>query len=210
MSEPPHRAPHPLSGASGSQGDPERRRAEENKGLTTEALAAHGGDSFSHLHRRVAASVSRSNCPASSSTAIEGPEEYEKLKMKMDEYIMHEEYYKSIRREDGEEPLAVHGSRPRTDLGSYAHSGPPSTASLPRRLRPEYPTPRAPELALHESKNIIQGQPTVPWIKRPSCWPNSCLDQKIQMLRPYQRPLRLNWVLQNPYPSLSSSLSLQG
>ena len=66
--------------------------------------------------------------------------------MKMDEYIMHEEYYKPIRGEDGEEPLAVHGSRPRTDLGSYAHSGPPSTASLPRRLRPEYPTPRAPEV----------------------------------------------------------------
>ena len=123
----------------------------KKKGLTTEALAAHGGDSFSHLHRRVAASVSRSNCPASSSTAIEGPEEYEELRKKMDEYILHEEYYKSIRGEDGEEPLAVHGSRPRTDLGSYAHSGPPSTASLPRRLRPEYPrpccpTPRAPEV----------------------------------------------------------------
>ena len=73
----------------------------------------------------------------------------------MDEYILHEEYYKSIRGEDGEEPLAVHGSRPRTDLGSYAHSGRPSdraeTASLPRRQRPEYPraccpTPRAPEV----------------------------------------------------------------
>ena len=49
----------------------------------------------------------------------------------MDEYMLHKEYYKSIRGEDGEEPLAVHGSRPRTDLGSYAHSGPPSTASLP-------------------------------------------------------------------------------
>ena len=146
MSEPPHRAPHHLGGASGSQGDPECRRAEKNKGLTTEDLAAHGGDSFSHLHRRLAASVSRSNCPASSSTAIEGREEYEKLKMKMDEYIMHDEYYKSIRGEDGEEPMAVHGSRPRTDLGSYSHSGPPSTASLPRRLRPEYPTPRAPEV----------------------------------------------------------------
>ena len=146
MSEPPYRAPHHLSGASGSQGDPERRRAEENKGLATEALAAHGGDSFSHLHRRVAASVSRSNCPASSSTAIEGAEEYEELKKKMDEYIMHEEYYKSIRGEDGEVPFAVHGSRPRTDLGSCAHSRPPSTASLPRRLRPEYPTPRAPEV----------------------------------------------------------------
>ena len=35
----------------------------------------------------------------------------------MDEYILHEEYYKSIRGEDGEEPLAVHGSRPRTDPG---------------------------------------------------------------------------------------------
>ena len=44
----------------------------------------------------------------------------------MDEYILHEEYYKSIHGEDGEEPLAVHGSRPRTDLGSHTHSGPPS------------------------------------------------------------------------------------
>ena len=154
MSEPPYRAPH-LSGASGSQGDPERRRAEENTILTTKALAAHGGDSFSHLHRRVAASVSRSNCPASSSTAIGSPEEYEDLGKKMDEYILHEEYYKSIRGEDGEETLAVHRSRPRTDLGSYTHSGPPAdraeTASLPRRPRPEYPrascpTPRAPEV----------------------------------------------------------------
>ena len=77
------------------------------------------------------------------------------MRKKMDEYILHEEYYKSIRGEDGGEPLAVHGSRPRTDLGSYTHSGPPSdraeTASLPRRPRPEYPraccpTPRAPEL----------------------------------------------------------------
>ena len=154
MSEPPCRAPH-LSGASGSQEVPDRRRAEENAILTTEALAAHGGDSLHHLHRRVATSVSRSACPASSSTAIGGPEEYEELRKKMDEYILHEEYYKSIRGEDGEEPLAVHGSRPRTDLGSYTHSGPPSdraeTASRPRRPRPEYPraccpTPRAPEV----------------------------------------------------------------
>ena len=95
MSEPPYRAPH-LSVASGSQGDPDRRRAEENTILTTEALAAHAGDSLHHLHRRVAASVSRSACPASSSTAIGGPEEYEELRKKMDEYILHEEYYKSI------------------------------------------------------------------------------------------------------------------
>ena len=154
MSEPPYRAPH-LSVASGSQGDPDRRRAEEKTNLTTEALAANGGDRLHHLHRRVADSVSRSACPASSSTAIGGPEEYEELRKKMDEYILHEEYYKSIRGEDGEEPLAVHGSRPRTDLGSYRHSGPPSdraeTASLPRRPRPEYPraccpTPRAPKV----------------------------------------------------------------
>ena len=153
MSEPPYRAPH-LSVASGSQRDPDRRRAEENRIFTTEALAAHGGDSL-HLHRRVAASVSRSACPASSSTAIGGPEEYDELRKKTDEYILHEEYYKSIREEDGEEPLAVHGSRPRTDLGSYTHSGPPSdrseTASLPGRPRPEYPracspTPRAPKV----------------------------------------------------------------
>ena len=154
MSEPPYRAPH-LTVASGSQGDPDRRRAEENTILTTEALAAHGGDSLHHLCRRIAASVSRSACPASSSTAIGGPEEYEELRNIMNEYILHEEYYKSIRGEDGEEPLAVHGSRPRTDLGSYTHSGQSSdraeTASLPRRPRPEYPraccpTPRAPEV----------------------------------------------------------------
>ena len=58
----------------------------------------------------------------------------------MDEHILHEEYYKSIRGEDGEEPLAVDGSRPRTDLGSYMHCGRPSdragTASLPRRPEP--------------------------------------------------------------------------
>ena len=154
MSEPTHRAPH-LSVGSGSQGDPARRRAEENTIFTTEALGAHGGDSLRHLHRRVAVSVSGSPCPASSSTAIGGPEEYEELRKKRDEYILHEEYYTSIRGEDGEEPLAVHGSRPRTDLGSYTHSGLSSdrarTASLPRRPRPEYPsaccpTPRAPEV----------------------------------------------------------------
>ena len=154
MSEPPYRAPQHLSGASGSQGDPERRRAEENTTLTTEALAAHGGDSLSHLYRCVAASVAQSACPASSSTAIEGPEEYEELRKKMDEYIPHEEYYKSIRGEDGEEPLAVHGSRPRTDLGSYTHSGPPSeraeTASPPRRPRPEYPRACCPTLGAPE------------------------------------------------------------
>ena len=87
----------------------------------------------------------------------------------MDEYILHEDYYKSIRGEDGEEPLAVHGSRPRTDLGSYAHSGPPSdraeTASLPRRPRPEYPrgccpTPRAPQVGPTRVEDQHHPRPT--------------------------------------------------
>ena len=190
MSEPPYQAPH-LSVASGSQGDQDRRRAEENTILTTEALTAHGGDSLHHLRRRVATSVSRSACPASSSTAIGGPEEYDELRKKMDEYILHEEYYKSIRGEDGEEPLAVQGSSPRRDLGSFTHSAASSdkaeTASLPRRPRPEYPraccpTPRAPEVGpTRVEGQHPQGQPTVPWIIRPNCWPNFCRDQKIQM-----------------------------
>ena len=87
----------------------------------------------------------------------------------MDEYILHEEYYKCIRGEDGEEPLALHGSRPRTDLGSYTHSGPSSnraeTASLPRRPRPEYPraccpTPRAPEVGLTRVEGQHHPRPT--------------------------------------------------
>ena len=151
---------HLLRVPSGSQEDPGHRRAEEEAPrtslpLTTEALAAHGADSLRHLRRRVAASVDRSACPASSSTEIGGPEEHEELRRKMDEYIVHQEYYKSIRGEDGEEPLTVHGSRPRTDLGSYPHSGPSpdraETAFLPRRPRPDHPraccsTPRAPEV----------------------------------------------------------------
>ena len=60
----------------------------------------------------------------------------------MDGYILHEEYYKSIRGEDGEEPFAVHGSRPRTDLGSHTHSGPgehpAETAGVPPQNLPEW------------------------------------------------------------------------
>ena len=67
----------------------------------------------------------------------------------MDEYLLHEEYYKSVRGEDGEEPLKALGSPPHTDRGSYLYSGPPTdladTVSLPRRprgpaWRPELPT----------------------------------------------------------------------
>ena len=67
----------------------------------------------------------------------------------MDEYLLYEEYYKSVRAEDGEEPLEALRSPPHTDKGSYLYSGPPTdladTVSLPRRPRgpawpPELPT----------------------------------------------------------------------
>ena len=67
----------------------------------------------------------------------------------MEEYLLHEEYYKSVRGEDGEEALKALGSPPHTALGSYLYSGPPTDladiVSLPRRLRgpawrPELPT----------------------------------------------------------------------
>ena len=57
----------------------------------------------------------------------------------MDEYLLHEEYYKSVREEDGEEPLEALGSSTYTDMGSGPYSGPPThpadTVSLPRRPR---------------------------------------------------------------------------
>ena len=113
MSEPKLRA------ASGSQEDPVHRRAEqEAPRFTTEALAARG-DSLQHLRRRVAASISRSVCPASSSSATlaGGPEEQGKFRRRINEYILHEEYYKSVTGEDGEEPLDALGSPPYTENG---------------------------------------------------------------------------------------------
>ena len=74
----------------------------------------------------------------------------------MDEYLLHEEYYKSVRGEDGKDPLKALGSPPHTDMGSYLYSGPPTdladTVSLPRRprksaWRPEmHTTSRNPEV----------------------------------------------------------------
>ena len=67
----------------------------------------------------------------------------------MDEYLLHEEYYKSVRGEDGDEPHEALRSPPHTDMGSYLYSGPPKdladTVSLPRQPRgsawcPEPPT----------------------------------------------------------------------
>ena len=135
MSEPKLRA------ASGSQEDPVHIRAEQvAPRLTTEALAARG-DSLQHLRRRVAASISRSVCPASSSTATPagGPEEKGEFRRRISEYILHEEYYKSVTGEGGEEPLDALGPPPYTDMGSYPYSGPPTdladTVSLPRQPR---------------------------------------------------------------------------
>ena len=115
MSEPKLRA------ASGSQEDPVHRRAEQDAPrLTTEALAAHG-DSPQHLRRRVAPSLFRSICPASSSKATPArePEEEGEFRRKIHENILHDEYYKSVTGEDGEEPLDALGSPPYTDMGSY-------------------------------------------------------------------------------------------
>ena len=132
MSEPKLRA------ASGSQEDPVHGRAERDAPrLTTDA----SGDSLQHLRRRVAASISRSICPASSSKATPArePEEEGKFRKKINEYILQDEYYKSVTGEHGEEPLDALGSPPYTDMGSYPYSGPPAdladTVSLPRRPR---------------------------------------------------------------------------
>ena len=65
-------------------------------------------------------------------------EQYE-LRRRMDEYILHEEYYKSVQGKNGEEPLEALGSPPYTDMGSCRYSGPPTylanTVSLRRRSR---------------------------------------------------------------------------
>ena len=87
--------------------------------LTTEALAARC-DSLQHLRSRVAASISRSICPASSSPATPArePEEEGEFRRKINEYILHDEYYKSVTGEDGEEPVDALGSPVYTDMGS--------------------------------------------------------------------------------------------
>ena len=104
-----------------------------------EALAAHGDPSLQQLRKRVAASVARSACLASSSTVFGGPEEQEDLRRRMDEYMLHEEYHKSTVGEDGDVPLDALGSPPHTEMGSFLYSGPSThiaeTVSLPRQPR---------------------------------------------------------------------------
>ena len=147
-----------LRAASGSQEDPEHRRAELNPPrtipLTTETLAAHGEDSLQRLRRRVEASIARSACPALSFTTLGiGPEEQEDLRRRMDEFMLHEEYHKSTVGEDGEIPLHALGLPPQTEMGSFLYSGPSTdmadTVSLPRRPRVhEHPRARHADLLM--------------------------------------------------------------
>ena len=122
------KSPPPLRAASGSQEDPEQRKANQNPPRTTpltmENLAAHGEDSLQRLRRRVEASIARLACPASSSTVLEGgPEEQEDLRRRMEEFMLHEEYHKPTVGEDGEVPLDALGSPPQTEMGSSPFRG---------------------------------------------------------------------------------------
>ena len=164
----------PLRAASGFQEDPEHRRAYQDPPrtipLTMEALAAHGDDSVQRLRRRVAASIDRSACPASSTTVLGGPEEQEDLRRRMDEYVLHEEYHKSTVGEDGEVPLDALGSPSQTEMGSFLYSGPSTdiaaTVSLPRRPSPhEHPRAWHPDLpttsrAPEKSPDSLHPEPT--------------------------------------------------
>ena len=164
MSEPKLRVP------SGSQEDQEQEAPREIPiPLTTEALAARD-DSLQHLRRSAAVSISRSACPAPWSAAVRGSEEQDELRRRMDEYLLHEEYYKPVRGDDGEEALEASGSPPHTDKGSYLYSGPPTdladTVPLPRRPRgparcPELPsTSRNPEVCPAYVKGFHLPEPT--------------------------------------------------
>ena len=148
----------PLRAASGSQEDPEHRRANLNPPrtipLTIETLVAHGEDNLQRLRRRVEASIAWSARPASASTVLGGgPEEQEDLRRRMDEFMLHEEYHQSTVGEDGEIPLDALGSPPQTEMGSFLYSGPSTdmadTVSLPRRPRVhEHPRAWHPDLPI--------------------------------------------------------------
>ena len=200
-----------LRAAPGPQEDRVHRRAEQGAPrLTTEALAARG-ESLQHLRRRVAASIARSVSPASSSMATPagGPQEQGEFRRRINEYILHEEYYKSVTGEDGEEPLDALGSPQYTNIGSYPYSGPPTdlanTVSLPRRpsgpvWRPELLiTTRSPEVCPAYVKDSHLQEPI-----------HGALDRTAELLAKLRRPRcdssflrlsKLNWVSLNPYPS---------
>ena len=179
----------PLRAASGSQEDPEHRRAKLNPPrptpLTMKTLAAHGEDSLQRLRRRVEASIARSACPASSSTALGvGPEGQKDLRRRMDEFMLHEEYHKSTVGEDGEIPLDVLGSPPQIDMGSFLYSWPSTdmadTVSLPRQPRVhEHPRARHPDLPIMDP---LCPEPTHGALDRTAeLWPNFYPDRKTRM-----------------------------
>ena len=84
--------------------------------------------------------------------------------------MLHEEYHRSIRGEDGEVPLEALGSPPQTEMGSFPYSGPSTdiaeTASLPRRPRVhEYPRAWHPDLpttsrAAEKNPDPLHPEPT--------------------------------------------------
>ena len=171
---------HPKSGprlkaASGSQEDPDNRRAKLNPPrtilLTMETLAAHGEDSLQRLRRRVEASIARSACPASSSTVLGGrPEEQEDLRRRMDEFMLHEDYHRSSVGKDGEIPLDALGLPPQTEMGSFLYSWPSTdmadTVSLPRQPRVHkhprawHPDLRITSMAPDKSLDPLHPEPT--------------------------------------------------
>ena len=155
--------------ASGSQEDPvHHRRADEEARrefevvaprpepgapgipLSTEALAACG-DSLKHLRRRIAVSLSRLVCPASTSTIVE---EQEDLKRRMDEYKLHKDYHWSVRGEDAEGPIKAIGSPPKTDMDTcHGHDHGQGHGTLAAR-----------------SRGRADGGGTAPDTRRPSQW----------------------------------------
>ena len=108
--------------------------------------------------------------PLSAATPAGGPAEESEFRRRINEYILHEEHYKSITGEEREEPLDALGSPPYTDMGSYPYSGPPTdladTVSLPRRPRgpvwhPGLPiTSRSPEVCPAYVKDPHLPEPT--------------------------------------------------
>ena len=203
-----------LRAASGSQEDPVHRRAEQDAPrLTTEALAARG-DSLQHLRRRVAALISRSVCPASSSTATPArePEEEGKFRRRINEYILHDEYYKSVTGEDGEEPTDALGSPPYTDMCSYPYGHPPThladTVSPPRRprgpvWRSELPiTSRSPEVCPAHVKAPHLPEPTHGALDRTAMLLAKLLSgSKDPDVTALSEASKSNCVSLNPYPS---------
>ena len=103
--------------------------------------------------------------------------------------MLHEEYHKSIRGEDGGVSLEALGSLSQGEMGSFPYSGPSTdigeTVSLPRR-------PRVNEHGIQTCRQLqgllnrvwilsTQSQPMGLWIARPNFWPYSYPDLKTRM-----------------------------